>query len=203
LKQMVHDISNEVLEFQFQCTCCGDCCRGKQSVPLNAQDLILLAKYCGLMNTRDLFIHGFVEARRDANGYWRPFIRFRVRPLRMCPFLLNDLEENGNLRGLCALHPNSKPLVCHLAPIGRTIDLANQQEKWGIHEPSPGCPGMKLGNTRSLKDGLIHLKTRLDSEIAFFSSIEQSSPDCPDADSASDRLFSYAVAADQAESPQI
>lgn len=149
-----------------------------------------MAKHLGLSNTRDLFLQGLVEARQGENGYWRPMIRFRNRPIKMCPFLQNNLTEDKVLQGLCGLHPNSKPLICCLAPLGRVIDLAISIEQWEVYEPSPGCPGMNQGPERSLKNDIAILRSRLDKELEFFSMIEQAEP-CPDANSARDCLFSF------------
>ena len=180
-------------EYRFSCTACGDCCRGKQAVPLNRHDLILMAQNRQLKNTKELFETGICEVRCTETGYWRPYIRFKTKPIRMCPFLENEVLENGQVRGLCQLHPIAKPLICHLAPLGRIIDLSNGNESWQLNEPSPGCPGMNQGAARTLHSDIRVFQQRLKEEAQFFLFLEQNSPNCPDPTSAIKNLFSIDI----------
>ena len=173
---------------------CGDCCRGRQAVALNRHDLILMAHHLKMKNTQELFNTGLCMVQSTDAGYWRPFIRFRTKPIRMCPFLENEVLENGQVRGLCQLHPDAKPLVCHLAPLGRLINLSDGVESWQINEPSPGCPGMDKGPVRNLPVEIMNFRQRLDEETHFFHFLEQNSPSCPDRASAIEKLFSIDIA---------
>ena len=184
---------DQVAGYRFACTQCGDCCRGRQAVALNRQDLILLARQRTMANTAELFSDGLVEPIRDGNGHWRPYIRFKRRPIRMCPFLQNEVTETGIVTGKCTMHPHSKPLVCQLAPLGRVLELENQHEQRQLHEPSPGCPGMGKGDRRTIAADMAEFRERLDEEAKFFATLEQLSPLCNSPEAAITKLFSFAV----------
>ena len=149
----------------FTCTLCAECCRGRQVVRLNGDDLQLLAEHAGLADEAALAATGLIEHVHEEPGFSRPRLRFRSRPLRFCPFLQNDLGEDGCLRGLCALHPRFKPLVCHLAPLAREVedDGASFTETWRMVAPVEGCPGMGRGSEPSLPVG--EIRRRLDREV--------------------------------------
>lgn len=176
--------------YRFDCTLCGECCRGRQIVRLNKEDLLLLAQFLGFNNTGDLFAHGYTEALQEESG-WRPIIRFKTRPFRFCPFLINNLTEDNQLQGLCSLHPRFKPLVCHLAPLGRTVDLAEGSETWVVAEPVRGCPGMGRGGIKNWKTETLDLQERLAEEVNFFRFLEEKSPGCKTAAEAVEKLFRW------------
>ena len=155
-----------------------------------------MATHRGIANTGELFSQGLVETRRDDNGFWRPYIRFRQRPVRMCPFLQNSVTATGSIQGKCILHPFDKPLVCHLAPLGRILDLETNHEQWQVYEPAPGCPGMGIGELRTLSQELSPFQSRLDAEAEFFAELEKLSPTCIDEAEAIVRLFSFEVRAE-------
>lgn len=178
--------------YRFECTLCGDCCWGRQVVRLNREDLLLMAEFQGMENTRELFTAGLVEAVREQSG-WRPRIRFRTRPRRFCPFLLNSITDEGTLQGLCRLHPEYKPLVCHLSPLGRTVDLADDSETWSVTPPVEGCPGMDRGGLRNSLQDLEPYRDRLDREKDFFQLLQTRSPEAETPEAAVDLLFSWPV----------
>lgn len=182
----------------FDCACCGDCCRGRQSVALNRDDLAILAARLGLGDSAGLFAQGVAEARRTEAGHWRPYLRFKTRPRRMCRFLRNELADDGRLFGYCELHPDAKPLVCHLAPLGRVADLASGGQEWRVYEPSPGCPGLGRGPLldfdRAL-DARADLRPRLAAELDFFAFLEERSPGVDTPERAAAELFAWPAAA--------
>lgn len=163
------------MEFKFECTLCGDCCTGSQVVRLNGCDLDLLQEYLGLPDRRQLFEQGWVEARQDDQGRWRPVLRFKQKPLRFCRFLENRVEEDGRVLGLCRLHPRFKPLVCHLAPLAREVELPSGRETWQVTAPVDGCPGMGRGNAKFPQAEVVPLRDRLQAEVEWFRTNEAAS----------------------------
>lgn len=134
----------------FSCTVCGDCCTGDQTIRLNPDDLELLCAWLRLPDHSALEKAGYLDPPEDGDP--RPRIRFRKRPVRQCPFLENHLEETGALKGLCMLHPDFKPLVCHLAPLAREVQVegSGYEETWSVVAPVEGCPGMGRGEPRKI-----------------------------------------------------
>ncbi len=160
-------MSNNPTEHCFDCTLCGECCRGNQVVRLNAEDLTLLCRFTGLSGLAELVSAGLVEEVWDEPGILRPRLRFRQRPFRFCPFLENDLAEDGILRGRCQLHPDFKPLVCQVAPLAREVDDDGETavENWLVVPPVTGCPGMDRGKKLALPLG--EIRRRLDAEVLW------------------------------------
>ncbi|NOX88897.1 MAG: hypothetical protein GXO77_07715 [Calditrichaeota bacterium] len=143
---MPEEIEFPVIEsgFNFECTQCGDCCRGDQQVFLNLLDLYNMALFSGFTSTDRLFKQGTAELAQDVNhSVWRPRIRFKERPLRFCPFLINELSDDGRLKGFCRLHPHHKPLICALAPVGCEYDSRKKQASFLLVPPAARCPGME------------------------------------------------------------
>ena len=124
----------------FDCKCCGECCSGDMRVFLNPEDLRRMAAASGFQNSRELLSRGLVIIDHG-RGAPLPRIRFKTAAVKCCPFLENRFEEDGSLLGLCGLHPDSKPLVCSVAPLFREVDLDSGTESWGFKPPHPGCPG--------------------------------------------------------------
>jgi len=163
-------------EFHFNCTSCGSCCRGDMTISLNLADLHRMGKYLNLSVTGDLFREGWIERLSLENGGFRPVIKFREQPIRFCPFLENRLEDTGKLLGLCKLHPELKPLVCKLAPVGRELAFDEKLEpriEWFFTEPVHGCPGCKIRNKQRLEDPIQAHETELSLEIRYFRIMER------------------------------
>ncbi len=172
---------------RFSCTLCGDCCTGNQVVRLCGGDLELLAGYLGLSVVGELRGRGVHLVRESVGGdrwVWRPRIRFRSKPLRQCPFLVNDLTQ-ATYRGLCSLHPHHKPLVCTLSPLAREVEEtpAGVQERWSVVPPVGGCPGFGKGEPLPVRAPAA-LKGRLDAEVAWMRGWIEASSDLEDEDSA-------------------
>ena len=151
---------------------CGECCRGDIRISLNLLDLQRMAKFLNLETTGKLFEQGWVGEGTLDDGGFRPYIRFKEKPMRFCPFLENRLDdETGALYGLCRLHPDHKPLVCSLAPLGRELQFPNL-ETWFFTEPIKGCPGCQKA-TRYEPTGIIYsLRSDLDLESQYFKVME-------------------------------
>jgi Fe-S-cluster containining protein len=137
--------------FHFECTACGDCCRGDIDIFLNAQDLWRMLGFTGFSAVRELFDASLVTRHSLKGGGYRPKIKFKTRPAVFCPFLENSISEENELKGNCKLHPTYKPLVCKTAPFGRVIDDTGENQ-WWFTEPISGCPGCAGLKTNSVSD---------------------------------------------------
>jgi len=138
--------------YSFECTMCGHCCTGDQTVLLNLYDLYKMARFEKMQSTRGLFDNGRVMLVSDPHGVWRPKIAFKKKPFMFCPYLLNQMEDDGSLKGLCTLHPQHKPLVCATAPVGRGVDLESNSEEFIYAWPAPDCPGVHKTKENLLSD---------------------------------------------------
>ncbi|KAA3610762.1 MAG: hypothetical protein D8M58_21210 [Calditrichaeota bacterium] len=162
--------------YNFECTMCGNCCTGDQKVNLNLFDLYKMALYEKYENTRQLFDNETVYLVKTQNDAWQPQIKFRALPsnkfnkksIKFCPFLINDLNDQNNLKGLCCLHPQKKPLICSMAPVGRVLDLKDDSEKFVFVKPAPDCPGVESKKIHYLDDIKNNLTAELEYEKRFF-----------------------------------
>jgi hypothetical protein len=135
---------------------------------LNPLDCYRIARFLNLDSTSDLFTRDYIAFPEDSKGPERPKILFKTFPITFCPFLVNRLEEDGHFLGLCSLHPDSKPLVCRLAPVGREWDTESGREQYVFIPPMPGCPGTENPRRVPLSNCLKPLKDDLEWEIRFF-----------------------------------
>lgn len=153
--------------YNFACTLCGNCCSGVQDVLLDWYDLYRMARFLEFENTARLFKAGLVELRTGPEQLRLPYIRFKQRPYRFCPFLENHIDDD-KISGLCRLHPGHKPLVCGLAPVSRTIDFENDQESWHFVKPAPDCPGVDSSQVNSLAGTIQTWSNELAYQTRFF-----------------------------------
>ena len=162
-------------------------------VYLNPEDLVLMARGLAanglvsdapsssflLGNTKELFDQSIVIIDYERNKAPLPRIRFSLGPAGCCPFLENRLIDEGadagRLLGLCSLHPKYKPLVCWLAPLNRTVDLAAGTETWGFVPPLPGCPGCReaVSQESGIPAAPVALAARLKTEERFFRKLSE------------------------------
>jgi len=161
--------------YQFRCSCCGDCCSGNMDININLYDLYKIALKLDHSSTEELFHQKLVTLVEGQNGAWIPRIQFRRKPFSFCPWLINDLGDEGVLRGFCSLHPHDKPLVCKLAPVGRIADLTEGSERFVLTAPTENCPGMESGCENSLAELKEELRKELDLEFRFFAILEKMS----------------------------
>jgi len=158
-------------------------------VRLTGGDMKLLVTRLDFSSVGDLRRQGLVTLVRESVGQafvWRPHMRFRTRPVRQCPFLVNDVGEDGLYRGLCSLHPDFKPLVCTLSPLSREVDdlgTGAVVETWSFVPPVEGCPGVGQGGGLEIGPPR-DLRPRLSEEIGWMRSLLAAEPLCPDEDSA-------------------
>ncbi len=153
----------------------------------------------GLGSVKELKTRGLVTLVRESVGpgqtAWRPRIRFRSRPVSQCPFLVNDIDAQGDYRGLCSLHPDAKPLVCALSPLAREVEdpgTGPVAETWSFVPPVEGCPGVGRGSPLSVS-APAHLRFRLDREVADLRRWTKESSRCPDQEAAWELLAVQSV----------
>lgn len=158
--------------YRFDCTVCGECCRGEMQVFLNFYDLFKIARFLKFTSTKELFVKRLVKLKRSTGGAWLPQINFKTKPLAFCPFLINELTDQGDLKGLCSLHPKHKPLICAMSPVGRTVDFDNEKITYLLVEPAPDCPGMKESKINRLNDTLKQYQAELKFQERFFKILE-------------------------------
>jgi len=93
--------------FQFKCYGCGKCCKNREDILLNAQDVYRMAKHLKLEPKQ--LIERYCEAYVGEQSFV-PVVRLRPRgKYNACP-LLQDKR--------CGVHA-AKPTVCALYPLGR------------------------------------------------------------------------------------
>lgn len=149
--------------YSFSCTCCGDCCTGSMNININLYDLYKLVKRLELDSSDQLFERNLIRLVTVQNGIWTPQIIFKEKPFAFCPWLINDLGEDGVLRGFCSLHPHDKPLICKMAPVSRTVDFDDDTISYNLTSPTENCPGMKINQENRLSD----LKEELGKEFEY------------------------------------
>ncbi|MCG8526984.1 MAG: YkgJ family cysteine cluster protein [Opitutales bacterium] len=154
-------------QYQFDCTSCGECCRGDIEIRLNLNDLQKMVRHLGLQNAGELFDEDLIDLVPQEGGGYRVTIQFRENLIKFCPFLENRLENDGELKGFCQLHPYQKPLVCKMAPVGREIEFPDM-ERWFFSEPIEGCPGCRSAKSCDLKSDLENWKDELEAERQYY-----------------------------------
>jgi Fe-S-cluster containining protein len=155
--------------YSFQCTRCGRCCCGNKRVRLDPYDLWKMAVFYGYKTTEQLFRNNLVIYRKGQHDMVMPYIRFKKKPFRFCPFLINECDDTLRLkRGLCALHPNHKPLVCSMAPVGREIDVETGIISYLLTPPAQECPGMQISHNQYIDHLRVAFAEELDYEERYF-----------------------------------
>ncbi len=137
--------------YHFECTMCGNCCTGDQRVQLDLYDLYKMARFHKFSETSYLFEKNWIELVESKPKFYAPQIRFKKYPTPFCPFLINELDDDGNLKGLCRLHPDHKPLICTLSPVGHIVDMHKNKITYVYVNPAPDCPGVKSTKNNSLE----------------------------------------------------
>ena len=158
--------------FRFSCTMCGDCCSGNISIPLNLHDLYMISSFRDYTNSAELFSRGLARLVRGEHNVLMPVMRFKGKRIKFCPFLLNTMGRNGEWQGVCSLHPHFKPLVCHLAPAGRVVDLETGINRFLFVPPTGACPGMRSGEMHLYEDLQRTFRRELDYEERYYRLLE-------------------------------
>jgi len=154
--------------YHFHCTLCGNCCTGSQQVHLTPYDLYKMAQFLKYKSSLFLFSKNLVILIKTKQGVWLPRIRFKRKPFRFCPFLINEAEQ-----GICQLHPRHKPLICSMAPVGRVIDFERQGESWHLVPPVDDCRGMESPVENKLSDFQRVHENELGWQKRFFALLNQ------------------------------
>ncbi len=94
-----------------------------------------------MTGTKELFDKKFVELKEGQNNVFLPKIHFKTYPYKFCPFLINDPDENNILKSYCSIHPQTKPLVCKLAPISREYDTETGRTQYFYTRLADSCLG--------------------------------------------------------------
>jgi len=94
--------------FRFKCYGCGRCCKNRDDILLNPQDLFRLAKHLKMEPMQVIEHYGETYIGDQSHV---PIVRLKpVGKERVCPLLKEDNR--------CGVHA-SKPTVCALFPLGR------------------------------------------------------------------------------------
>ena len=142
MDQIREDMDKGKLEpdgtFQFKCYGCGKCCKNREDILLNAQDVFRMAKHLKLEPKQ--LIERYCELYLG-NQSLVPVVRLKPRgKFNACPLL------QGNR---CAVHA-AKPTVCALYPLGRyctsSEDGTLEGPKYFLQEIT--CGGHKSNTVR-------------------------------------------------------
>ena len=159
--------------YYFDCTKCGNCCTGEIRITLNLFDLHKLARFLGMNSTRELFDKNYVHLFKHEHDVWLPEIKFKTSPLKFCPFLINDVDDKKYIQGLCSLHPDHKPLICALSPVGRIIDFYDDSDQFVFIKPATDCLGVDSEKMNRLSDDIAQYTSELSLQKRFFKILEQ------------------------------
>jgi len=160
-------------EKNFDCQLCGECCSGEMRVFVNPHDLEKIRRYLKLPDNQSLLDQGYICLDQGQNGLQWPRLRFKKSgKLQFCPFLENRIDDKGDYRGLCQLHPDKKPLVCALAPFARELDLEKKSERFYFQKPVDNCPGCDVSKRYLLSDLFPQVEKELISETHSYQQIK-------------------------------
>jgi len=182
--------------YYFECSRCGNCCTGDIQIQLNLYDLYKMSRFMGMDTTRDLFDKNYIRLTGHEHGVRIPAIRFKNRPFKFCPFLINDADENGFNEGLCSLHPDHKPLICAMAPAGRIVDFDNDSEQFVFIKPASDCPGVDSKKENHLSEILDIYNLELNLQKRFFRILDSLRDRELDDSFYLENLYSFNVSAD-------
>ena len=159
--------------YYFDCTKCGNCCTGDIRITLNLYDLYKMARFLRMKSTQDLFNQNCVQLFKHEHNVWLPEIQFKTSPLKFCPFLINDADDKNYIQGLCSLHPEHKPLICALAPVGRILDFDEGSDQFVFIKPALDCPGVDEKKENHLSEDVAAFSEELSHQKLFFRILEQ------------------------------
>ena len=157
----------------FECTNCGNCCTGDIRITLNLYDLYKMARILKFPATTELFGKNYIQLFKHEHNVWLPEMRFKTRPFKFCPFLINEADDKNYIQGLCSLHPDSKPLICTLAPVGRILDFDEGSDQFVFIKPAPDCPGVDEKKENHLAGDVSAHSYELNLQKRFFRILEQ------------------------------
>lgn len=133
-----------------------------------------MARFLKMKSTRELLDQNYVRLFKHVEyNVWLPEIQFRTIPLKFCPFLINDADDKNYIQGLCSLHPEYKPLVCSMAPIGRILDFEEFSDQFAFLKPAPDCPGIDEQKENHISEDIAAFSDELNLQKRFFRILEQ------------------------------
>ncbi len=160
--------------YLFECTKCGNCCIGDIRITLNPYDLYKMAHFLKMKSTCELFDQNYVCLfKHHEHNVWLPEILFKTSPLKFCPFLINDADDKNYIQGLCSLHPEYKPVVCSMAPVGRILDFEEFTDQFAFLRPAPDCPGVEEQKENHISEDIAAFSDELNLQNRFFRILEQ------------------------------
>jgi Fe-S-cluster containining protein len=160
--------------YLFECTKCGNCCTGDIRITLNLFDLYKMARFLKMDSTRDLFDQHYIRLfRHEEQNVWLPEIQFKTNPIKFCPYLINDADDKKYIQGLCSLHPDHKPLICAMAPVGRVLDFDDDSDQFVFIKPAADCPGVDEKKENHLSDDIKTYCEELNLQKRFFRILER------------------------------
>ncbi|MEJ2544098.1 MAG: YkgJ family cysteine cluster protein [Calditrichaceae bacterium] len=160
--------------YLFECTKCGNCCSGNIRISLNLFDLYKMARFLKLNSTKELFQDNYVRLfKHEEHNVWLTEIQFKSDPLKFCPFLINEADDKNYMQGLCSLHPEHKPLICAMAPVGRVLDFDDDSDQFVFMKPAVDCPGVDEEKENHLSNDIRIHKEELNLQKRFFRILEQ------------------------------
>ncbi|MGD9489513.1 MAG: YkgJ family cysteine cluster protein [Calditrichaceae bacterium] len=182
--------------YRFDCTTCGNCCTGDMKINLNLFDLYKMARFKKFSDTGELFRQNLVTLVKGQYNVWMPRIRFKTKPEVFCPFLINELDEHGGIKGLCSMHPHHKPLICSLAPAGRIIDFDHGHINYVYVKPAPDCEGVNSGKLNYLSDIEKEYKVELEYQYRFYKILENIKSHAISRETMMNELYAFRVDSD-------
>ena len=160
--------------YLFECTKCGNCCTGDIRISLNLYDLYNMARFLKMESTRELFDQNYIILfQPEEHKVWLPEIQFKTKPLKFCPFLINEADDKNYIQGLCSLHPEHKPLICAMAPVGRVLDFDDNSDQFVFMKPAMDCPGVDEKKENHLSDDIKIYSEELNLQKWFFRILER------------------------------
>ena len=125
-------------------------------------------------STRELFDQNYIILfQPEEHKVWLPEIQFKTKPLKFCPFLINEADDKNYIQGLCSLHPDHKPLICAMAPVGRVLDFDDDSDQFVFIKPAADCPGVDEKKENHLHEDIKAYKEELNFQKRFFRILEQ------------------------------
>jgi Fe-S-cluster containining protein len=179
--------------YHFECTKCGNCCCGDISITLNLYDLYKMARFLNIKTTKELFNKNYVRLSKHEHNVWIPEIQFKRSPLKFCPFLINDADDKNYNQGLCSLHPEHKPLICSLAPVGRIVDFYDDSDEYVFIKPATDCPGVDSKIENKLSEKIAKYDIELCYQKRFFKILEELKDSDYSKAYYQERLYSFSV----------
>lgn len=142
-------------------------------ININLFDLYKLVGKLELQSSDQLFKRNLIRLVSVQNGVWTPQIVYKEFPFTFCPWLINDMGDDGFMRGFCSLHPFDKPLICKMAPVSRIVDFEKEKITYELTAPTDNCPGMDRSCENRLSDLKEELEQELDYEYRFYKILDR------------------------------